>query len=518
MAAVATTAGSLFAGAAPALAATNNTAASTTDYYPQDMDLDPYFNAPSAITAFASEEDYDVVVVGAGASGVPAACAAAENGAKVAVLQKASRVYSHGIIWAGFNAPKIVEELGFSLSADDIDKLKQDFQQKTNYGCDTALLNKFFEECPEAIDWQIRRGTEFGIKHMYMGKTSHVVAWPSQSSSLYQTFADNYEKNYSLKMYYSTPAQQLICDSTGAVTGVIGKKEDGSYIKINAKKGVIIATGAYGGNKDLLARWCPAATIFPNGLYPEDNMGDGDMMAIWAGADISPIPHSKKIDIRFYGTSPARTNIEKQPFLLVNDKGHRMGREDATEMEQNNELFHEPSATGTYYCIFDKNYGSWLTSIGQGNAVLSADDIKEYEGFARPLLWEANSIEELAKKCGCDASGLAAAVKRNNELAAAGKDSDYYKDAKNLYKIDTPPYYAMARQYTIGAILGGLKVNDNCNVLSRTTGNPIKGLYAVGNDMGGLQTASDYVWHDYGFTLGPATTFGYMVGRDLAKA
>lgn len=109
-------------------------------------------------------------------------------------------------------------------------------------------------------------------------------------------------------------------------------------------------------------------------------------------------------------------------------------------------------------------------------------------------------------------------MKRNNELAAAGKDTDFYKDAKNLYKIDTPPYYALARQYTVGGILGGLKVNDNCNVLNRSTGEAIKGLYAVGNDMGGLQTAQDYVWHDYGMTLGPAATFGYMVGRDLAKA
>jgi len=494
---------------------------SASDVYPQSIDQDPYFTKPNPITDISETITADVVVVGAGAAGVPAACAAAENGAKVVCLQKAARVYSHGIIWAGFNAPALIEEMGFEYSKEDITKLKQEFQELNHYGTDTALLNKFFDEVPEAIDWQINTARGFGLQPMFFGKESHVVAWPMQASALYQTFADNFSETHDLEMRYSTPAKQLVTDDSGRVTGVIAQDKSGNYIQVNASKGVVIATGAYGGNQELLKRWCPSATIFPNGAYPEDNQGDGDMMAIWAGADISQLPHSKKIDIRFYGTSPARTDIEKQPFLLVNDKGHRMGREDATEMMQNNEFMHEPSSNGTYYCIFDKNYDKWLESIlGEraAGAILTDEQIENYKNTARPMLWEADSIEDLAKQIGVDPEELAATVSRNNELAEAGEDTDYYKDPANLYKIDTAPYYAMVRQYTIGAMLGGLKVNDECNVLSRSTGEPIEGLYAVGNDMGGLQTSPDYVWHDYGFTLGPATTFGYMVGRNLATA
>lgn len=69
--------------------------------FPTSVDQDPYFAAPDPVSAVAQAYDYDVVVVGAGASGIPAACAAADNGAKVAVLQKSPRVYSHGVLWSG---------------------------------------------------------------------------------------------------------------------------------------------------------------------------------------------------------------------------------------------------------------------------------------------------------------------------------------------------------------------------------------------------------------------------------
>lgn len=485
--------------------------------YSAAIDEDPYFAAPAPITDIAETQDVDVVVIGAGAAGVPCACAAAQNGAKVAVLQKSPRVYSHGIIFAGFNAPSIVAEQGTSYSDDEIKALKAEFLELNNYGTDPALLNKFFDECGEAIDWQIQTGNELGLMHAFFGPHADKVAWPMQSSALNQAFADHFEENYDVTFHYNTPALQLVTDEAGAVTGAIAQREDGTFVQFNAAKGVVIATGGYGGNPDLVARWMPSAISFTNGCFPPDNTGDGALMAIWAGADIAPL-RSKKIDIRFYGDSPLRTDIEKQPFLLVNDKGHRIMKEDANEMESNGALTKEPSESGTYYNIFDANYGAWLTSIGQDSAILSDEDIADYKNKIKPCLYEADTLEELAQAIGIDAAELSATVERNNELAAAGYDEDYYKDPENLYTIDTAPFYAMVREYTIGGTLGALKVNDECNVIARATGEPISGLYCVGNDMGGLQTGQDYAWHDYGMTLGSGTTFGYMVGRNLATA
>jgi succinate dehydrogenase/fumarate reductase flavoprotein subunit len=488
-----------------------------TSNFPLSIDDDPYFSAPDPITDIAETIDVDVLVVGAGAAGVPCACIAAQHGAKVAVLQKSPRVYSHGIIFAGFNAPAIVEELGTSYSDDEIKALKLEFLTLNGFGTDTALLNKFFEECSEAIDWQIKTGTELGLPHMFFGGGGSTVAWPMQATDLNMAFAKHFSETYDLTFYYNTPALRLVTDDSGAVTGAIGQRDDGSFIQINAARGVVIATGGFGGNKELIARWLPAASSFTNGCFPEDNTGDGALMAIWAGADIAPL-RSKKIDIRFYGDSPMRTDIEKEPFLLVNDKGRRIMKEDASEMESNGGLCKEPSESGVYYNIFDANYGEWLKATGSERAILSDEQIADYESKTKPALFEADTIAGLAEAIGVEAKELQATIDRNNELAAAGYDADYYKDASNLYTIDTAPYYAMVREYTIGGTLGALKVNDKCQVINRATGDPISGLYCIGNDMGGLQTGQDYVWHDHGMTLGSATTFGYMVGRDLAKA
>lgn len=505
--------------AAQAFATTPNNASTSANAnaYAPGIDSDPYFAAPAPITDIAETQDVDVLVIGAGAAGVPCACAAAQNGAKVAVLQKSPRVYSHGIIFAGFNAPTIVEEQGTSYTDDEIKALKAEFLELNGFGTDTALLNKFFDECGEAIDWQIKTGNELGLQHTFFGPKADKVAWPMQATDLNMAFAKHFEDAYDVTFHYSTPALQLVTDESGAVTGAIGQREDGSFVQINASKGTVIATGGYGGNAELVARWLPSAVSFTNGCFPEDNTGDGALMAIWAGADIAPL-RSKKIDIRYYTDSPLRTDIEKQPFLLVNNQGHRVMKEDASEMESNGALCKEPSESGTYYNIFDADYGAWLTSIGQEKVILSDDDIADYQDKVRPCLYRADSLADLAKAIGVDAAALQATVDRNNELAAQGYDADYYKEPENLYTIGTAPYYAMVRQYTIGGTLGALKVNDECQVIGRKTGEPIEGLYCVGNDMGGLQTGQDYVWHDYGMTLGSGTTFGYMVGRDLARA
>lgn len=492
-----------------------------TDLFPTDVDEDAYFTKPDPITDVSQTYDYDVIVIGAGASGVPCACAAADNGAKVAVLQKSPRVYGHGVLFSGWNAPTLVEQKGVEASDSDIAELKADYMEQSHYGVQTGLLNKFFDEVSEAMEWQFTELTNVGQQTMFMGANnddpkSFNYMVPAQVSMAYADIADDYASK-GVDFYFSTPAVQLVQDDSGAVTGAIAQDRDGNYLQFNAAKGVVIATGGYGGNKQLIARWMPSAITFTNGCYPEDNTGDGAMMAIWAGAAVAPLK-SKKIDIRFYGTHSARTDIEKQPFLMVNDAGKRIGNENVTEMQQNEFVAREPSSNSTYYCIFDANYGDWLTSIGQDSAILGDEQIAEYEAGTMPLLWEADTLEELAEKIGVDAQALQATVDRYNELADAGADTDFYKEPEYLYRIDTAPFYAMVRQYTIGGTLGAIKVTDDCQAVSRETGEGIPGLYVIGNDMGGLQTGQDYVWHDYGMTLTSACTFGYAVGRDLAKA
>lgn len=416
----------------------------------------------------------------------------------------------------------MVAQKGAGLSADGIQQLKDDFSAQTHYGVQTDLLNRFFDETAEAMEWQLQEIAKVGQKVIMRvspddgDPLAYNYMVPAQTSLAYQDVADDYADR--VDFHYSTPAVQLVGSAAdGGVTCVIAQDKDGSYLQFNVSKGVVIATGGYGGNPELVARWLPSATSFTNGCWPADNTGDGALMAIWADAAVCPLK-SKKIDIRFYGDHSGRTNIEKQPFLMVNDKGRRLGNEDATEMQQNTFVSMDPSEDGTYYMAFDADYADVLTANGQEGAVLDQDQLAEYQAGARPLLWQADTLEELAEKTGVDAQGLLATVERYNQLADAGADTDFYKDASWLYRIETGPFFTMARQYTIGGTLGAIKVTADCQAVSRADGVPIPGLYVVDNDMGGLQTGQDYVWHDYGFTLTSGTTFGYMVGRDLARS
>lgn len=491
--------------------------------FPMSIDDDTYFAKPDAITDVSETVDVDVVVIGAGASGVPAACAVVDHGAKVAVLQKSPRVYGHGIIFAGWNAPSVLEQKGADpLSEDQIRELKEEYVEESHFGVQTNLLNSYFAAAPEAMEWHFSTLSALGEMTRVAAQGPNDVSCSymvfDQVSKAHQAIADAYEQKHgdAIEFYYSTPAVQLAQSDDGAVVGAIAQDRDGRYIRFNAAKGVVIATGGYGANKELVARWLPSCMKFTNGCYPADNTGDGAIMAIWAGADITA-ERSKKIDIRFRGTHSARTDIEKQPFLLINDKGERIGNEGSTEVQHNNFVAMNPSENGSYYCIFDAGYGDWLGAIGQERAVLDDEKIAEYEGFAQPLLWQADTIEELAAAIKVDPATLKATCDRYTELARSGYDEDFYKDPRYLYEIATPPFYAMIREYTIGGTLGCIKVDASCNAVSRK-GGTIPGLYVVGNDMGGLQTGQDYIWHDFGMTLGSAVALGYMVGKNLATA
>ena len=92
------------------------------------------------------------------------------------------------------------------------------------------------------------------------------------------------------EIYYETPAQQLVQDDSGAVTGVIAQRADGSYIRVNASKGVILATGDLSDDPEMLECFAPHV-VGIHGMHSEHcNTGDGHKMGLWAGAAMD-LPH-----------------------------------------------------------------------------------------------------------------------------------------------------------------------------------------------------------------------------------
>ena len=235
------------------------------------------------ITDFAEEIDVDIVVCGAGAAGVPAAVHAAELGAKVAVLQKEPIVVSQGncssaIVKSGSTPGGLKKWINFATAVNA-------------WRNNRKLLEAYIERSEEAIRFVCERGgiteeTEWkneksgvskyqdtstfftGVMHdgtqsydFGEDKVEVFAPWFGPKPNNYGTFVssileDALERLDNLSVYFSTPVVQLVKDESGAIVGCVGQRQDGSFVKFNAKA-VILATGAYENNATMVRRFCP---------------------------------------------------------------------------------------------------------------------------------------------------------------------------------------------------------------------------------------------------------------------
>lgn len=464
--------------------------------------------APAAITDIKETHDYDIVVVGLGMSGAACALAAVEGGAKVAVLQKGEMCLTHGNFCAVINSPEFTEA---GCETIDVDAMMKQFNTSNNNLINWSLVRRYFQESPESGSWILKKAEEAGVKAIIPAPIPAVKFEGKQIAGA-KGMADLAEKK-GAEMFFNCPGVQLVVDGSGAVTGVIGESAQG-YIQFNAKKGVVLATGDYGNNRDMLAKWCPGALPFENFYNPPYNDGEGHLMGLWAGARMQEAPHPKMVHVHHYvGDGDKNAPMRKAPWLNVNDYGDRFMDESTLYEHRCNQAVKYPDVHATQ--IFDGNYEQYYAQMP--NQVDPANDGTLEDFIEWGMAFKADTIEELAAAADFPADHLKATVERYNELVAGGRDDDYMKPMEFMYPIDTPPFYAIRRQYVISVITGGLEVDENCNVVDEQW-NPIPGLYAVGNVQGGMFGGTDYPFDITGLSLGRAMTFGYVVGRDLAKA
>jgi succinate dehydrogenase/fumarate reductase flavoprotein subunit len=485
-----------------------------------------FMQAPEPITDIAETKDYDVVVVGAGASGIPAALSANEKGAAVALLQKESRASSNGNTGTGIDLansdPAGVEALIALLIKD------------CNYRSNRALVEKWAYRSGEAVKWVIEQSlkgdatvidqknaqaaavtTVNGYTLNYV--TSYFGPKPYTTGDGMVALASVAEKA-GVEILYSTPAVQLVVEG-GAVTAVIAKGPQG-YIRLNAKKGVILATGDYQNNEEICEYYLPDVRNF--GRKQIGRTGDGHMMGLWAGAVMEPIGHTKML--HDFDAGPA--SMCDMPFLAVTEDGKRFCNEE-TPMSILNNFLKEPIGSktegGWYSQVFDSSYmeqaqgwpGGLVPPEGLVNYMPEEPGEKKgvLEGFIRTF--KADTIDELAKKIETDPTELKKTIARYNELVEKGTDDDFGKQAKFLKPIVTPPFYGIHRWLRISALCSGLVVDENGQCLD-AQGQPIKGLFAVGNTAGSFYAGVDYPMTLPGYNLGHCYTQGRVTGQYVA--
>ena len=487
--------------------------------------LPSFLAAPEPITDIADTKDFDVVIVGAGASGVPAAITARKAGATVALIQKEATAISQGNTATGILLDTS-DEAGVEAV---VSRLLKDHQ----YRGKREQVELWAKNSGEAIKWMLDLATAEGAQvsdttMKWTAAIKEVNGYPVDYLSIdfgpkpyntgngMQVLAD-YAAAQGVEIFYNTEAKQLVGDAAG-VTGVIAEGPDG-IVQFNASKGVILATGDYQNDDDMMAYYLPDLANL--GRKQMNKTGDGHKMAVWAGGAIEDITHTKML--HDFDGGPG--SMADMPFLAVKTDGTRFCDETLGMSLMNNFLRSEADQ-GDYNQIFDSNYmtaaAEWPGKLFDPEAIkvyMPEEDVEKVGVFEDQIgTYAADTLEELAGKLGItDTAAFVKSVERYNECVAAGKDLDFGKEGKWLTAIDTPPFYGIHRHVRVSAIVSGVNVGPNMEVLAAETGEPIPGLFAIGNTAGNFYGGVDYSMYMPGLSLGRAHTQGYVTGTYVAN-
>jgi flavocytochrome c len=452
------------------------------------------------------KEKTDVLVIGAGGAGLAAGISASQNGARVIILEKMPRAGGNTIIsGAAYNAvdPDRQKPQGIEDSTDL--HFTQTYEGGDKAG-DPVLVRTLVEGALPSLHWMESMGMEF---------TPDVFTvlgglWPRAHRPVkplgtgYIETDLNYISLHSdqITLLYDTKATELIVKG-GRVTGVKASGPDKDY-EFTASKGVVIATGGFGANKELRQKYntqWPDLTNAGTTNHPGAT-GDGLVMAEAVGANFVGMEYIQLLPMGDPQTGSLSGNIEQavEDRFFVNKDGNRFVDEGARRDVMTLALFQQRDAF--MWVICDKH--SYPTPQVKNNFNESIEELIQ-QGRA----FGADTIEELAGKIGVPPANLKAAVDEFNAGVDAGKD----KWGRTLFKIkiDTPPYYAGARIPTVHHTMGGIQINKDAQVINKS-GQVIPGLYAAGEVTGGIHGSNRLG----GNALADIHVFGRIAGTNVA--
>lgn len=536
------------------------------------------------------DREADVVVLGSGGAAMTAAIAAKDFGAgDVVILEKSGMVggttaMSGGMLWIPNNPYQV--EAGI---ADSDDEVVAYLDALAPGQLDPETLGAFLEGGPELIRYLIDKTpvrfhayADFPDYQPYLpgakpdggrsldneafsfatlGKWATRVnptkmAYPVRGSLMEAiqgsldetTLAEREEGDYrglgqalagslfkavldrEIPVEFEKRARKLVKDGD-RVIGVVAEDAGGRDFRVRARRGVVIATGGFEWNEQLVRTFLRGPLTGP--VSVPENEGDGLIMAIEAGAQLGNMQHAfwQQSVLEF---KPQHRNAKPNYLLgsderarpgaiLVNAKGKRFVNEAANYNAMGKAMHAFDAGTHSYanlpyWLILDQRYRDKYPLF---NAMPSSP--------LPSFVMQADTLEALAELAGIDAAGLVATVERFNGMVRQGHDDDFNRgdntydnfymwgDAdfepphRTLGVIDQGPYYAVKMESGALGTSGGPKTNGDAQVLD-WQGEPIPGLYAAGNAMAAVLGEG---YGGAGGTLGPGMTFGYLAGKHL---
>ena len=491
-------------------------------------------------TAEDSTVDADVVVVGAGGAGMTAAITAAAEGKSVVILESQSMVGGNSVrATGGMNAGKTVyqDENEFGESAGVEKTLKTAAEKYADNETITALAKTVSEQwaayqanptgyfdsvelmeldtmiggkgindpelvetlcanSADAIDWLDEHGITLHNVSSFGGASVKRIHRPvnaegktvSVGSYMIPLLQENCEKA-GVKMMLDTTATEILTDANGAAVGVKATGASGETVTVNAKA-VVLATGGFGANLDMVVKYKPALKGFMTTNAP-GIQGQGIEMAQAIGAATVDMDQ-----IQIHPTVEANTaaliteGLRGDGAILINEEGQRfideVGTRDVVSAA-------EIAQTGSY---------SWLV-VDQA----MADASSVIQGYIKKgYTVTGSTYEELGKAMGVDAAAFAETMEKWNGCVEAKNDPDFGRTSF-ANPLNTAPYYAVKVTAGVHHTMGGLKINANTEVLNEK-GEVIPGLFAAGEVTGGVHGANRLG----GNAVADFTVFGRIAG------
>jgi succinate dehydrogenase/fumarate reductase flavoprotein subunit len=546
----------------------------------------------------SSEETFDVVILGGGHAGTQAALGAAQSGASVVVIEKQP---ANAYTWKGddicsYNSQFMIER-GFGPY--NTGEILTEYVKRAAGRCNPPIIEKFIANSGEMMDNMVSLvPSTSNLLDIEGGQAIIQVAYGKPDGSYYPMEQAGYKSwattlqtigtsnptavngreglsrlteietyvmleaiRLGAKWYHEYEATVLVQNEAGDVTGAIVKGPDGKYQKLNATKGVLLATGDFAANPDMCWELLGEAAEYneragstkemTKGMSTSD--GIGHKMGCWAGGFIEPNPRPT-MSMGGGGGGPFGT----APFLWLNAEGKRYMNEAMTsaayvgtlrqprgivttitdkkwmQTVQGSSIDHGAPNWGypKAFEILQEEMGQVYGSGAEGKAVHQVGIINIQmmampadQGFFKTVVFAADTLEELCGYLGYTGDSVKAvveSVKEYNGLCGAGKDTLFGKDDYLMIPVDEAPFYGCVSMNTgvatVGLVtLAGLVTNTDMQVLKADGASPIKGLYAAGNCLGG-RYGNAYATPSAGNSMGMAMTHGRVAGKIIAAS
>jgi hypothetical protein len=503
----------------------------------------------------------DVVIVGSGAAGMPAAVAAAEARASVIVVEQNYDIGGHGIQSGGNIAlgggTSLQKKYGVEDSPDTM------FEALVNWHdyrfSDREVVRAFCDESPATFEFLVAHGVKFPDKHPLGADggphdvtRAQIADWSGEVSA----YAPNGGNGAALMRPLEASARKLGVQILllHSMTGVVREQQfsgrvlgitathDGKTLTIQGKKGVILSTGGHTSNVNFRRMFDPRLTEEYQvvGEPYSRQSGDGEIAAMQVGASLWGAA-SQTVETK------ARSHIFEKPYVIGNQYGYPHGGGERPEELKNSPIKGLARAiglqVGDYQNLIHINQfgrrfvNEFATGFDWWNPCLEQSSVKgegggpiwaifDVEGakregwtiaapFVDPDGWffSAGTLRELAEKIvskyqkePLSGAALEESVARYNSFVDRGSDEDFKKPTPK-FKVQTAPFYAAWSTPCIHDCLSGLRINGKAQVID-LQGNAIPGLYCAGESAGGF--------NQHG--LARSLTFGRIAGREAANS